>query len=469
VDAVVVGAGPNGLSAGIVLARAGKSVLVLEAAGRIGGGTRSEGLTLPGFIHDVCSTIHAMGPLSPFFQSVPLKERGAEYVVPPVALAHPLDGGRAALLVRSVDATARGLGRDGDAYRRLMGPLVHRAEALIRETFRPIRPPAHPFLLARFGINALRPASSLAKGLFREEEARALFSGVAAHAVLPLDRTPTSAFALLLTVSAHAGGWPVVRGGSQRVADALAAELALHGGRIETGRTVRSLEDLPPHRAALFDLTPRQVLDIAGDRLTSGYRHALSRYRYGPGVFKVDWALDSPVPWQAEGCARAATVHVGGSLEEIVAAESAVGRGEAPERPFVIFAQQSPFDDTRAPAGKHTAWGYCHVPNGSSLDMTARIEAQIERFAPGFRERILARHVMDPAALERHDANCVGGDIGGGLTDLRQLFLRPTRRLYSTSDRRLYLCSSSTPPGGGVHGLCGAYAARTALRRVPWQ
>jgi phytoene dehydrogenase-like protein len=469
VDAVVVGAGPNGLSAAIVLARAGRSVLVLEAADRIGGGTRSEALTLPGFIHDVCSTIHAMGPLSPFFETVPLKARGAEYVVPPIALAHPLDGGRAGVMVRSVEATAQGLGRDGAAYRRLMSPLVRRSDALIRGTFRPVRPPAHPLLLARFGLHALRPADSLARGLFHEEAARALFAGVAAHAVLPLDRAPTSAVALLLAVAAHAGGWPVVRGGSQRVADALAAELAANGGRIETGRQVGSLDDLPPHRAALFDLTPRQLLAIAGDRLSPGYRRSLARYRYGPGVFKVDWALDGPVPWQAAACARAGTVHVGGPLDEIAAAEAAVARGEAPERPFVIFAQQTPFDETRAPSGKHTAWGYCHVPNGSDADMTDRIEAQVERFAPGFRTRILARHVMGPAALERHDPNCVGGDIGGGVTDLRQLFLRPTRRLYSTSDRRLYLCSSSTPPGGGVHGLCGAFAAARALRRAPWR
>jgi len=385
-----------------------------------------------------------------------------------VALAHPLDGGRAGVLVRSVDATADGLGRDRDAYRRLMAPLVGRAGALIEGTFRPVRPPTHPLLLARFGLHALRPAASLARGLFEEEATRALFAGVAAHAVLPLDRTPTSAFALLLTVAAHAGGWPVVRGGSQRVADALAAELEAQGGRIETGRTVRSLDDLPPHRVALFDVTPRQLLAIAGARLSPSYRRALARYRYGPGVFKVDWALDGPVPWQAPACGRAGTVHLGGSLEEIVAAEAAVFSGGVPERPFIIFAQQSLFDESRAPAGKHTAWAYCHVPNGSRVDMTGRIEAQVERFAPGFRDRILARHVMDPAALERHDANCVGGDIGGGLTDLRQLFIRPTRRLYSTSDPRLYLCSSSTPPGGGVHGLCGAFAARRALRRAPW-
>jgi len=385
-----------------------------------------------------------------------------------VALAHPLDSGRAGVLVRSVDATADGLGRDRDAYRRLMAPLVGRAGALIEGTFRPVRPPTHPLLLARFGLHALRPAASLARGLFEEEATRALFAGVAAHAVLPLDRTPTSAFALLLTVAAHAGGWPVVRGGSQRVADALAAELEAQGGRIETGRTVRSLDDLPPHRVALFDVTPRQLLAIAGARLSPSYRRALARYRYGPGVFKVDWALDGPVPWQAPACGRAGTVHLGGSLEEIVAAEAAVFSGGVPERPFIIFAQQSLFDESRAPAGKHTAWAYCHVPNGSRVDMTGRIEAQVERFAPGFRDRILARHVMDPAALERHDANCVGGDIGGGLTDLRQLFVRPTRRLYSTSDPRLYLCSSSTPPGGGVHGLCGAFAARRALRRAPW-
>ena len=465
---MVVGAGPNGLAAAIVLARAGKSVTLLEAADQIGGGTRSEALTLPGFLHDVCSTIHAMGPLSPFLRSVPLAARGLQFIAPAAPLAHPLDGGRAALIERSVRATADGFGRDREAYRRLMEPLVRRADDLVAGAIRPIRLPTHPLLMARFGLRALRPASSLARSLFREDGPRAIFAGIAAHGTLPLDRSPTSTFALVLAVAAHAGGWPLVRGGSQRMAEALAQELAAHGGRIQTGHPVRSLDDLPGHRVALFDVTPRQLLAIAGDRLPPGYRRSLARYRYGPGVFKVDWALDGPVPWQAAPCGRAATVHVGGSLEEIVAAEAAVGRGEVAPRPFVILAQQSLFDETRAPAGKHTAWAYCHVPNGSGTDMTERIEAQVERFAPGFRDRILARHVMNPAAIERHDANCVGGDIGGGRTDLRQLFVRPTRRLYATPDPRLYLCSASTPPGGGVHGLCGAFAARRALRHAPW-
>ncbi|HYM49274.1 MAG TPA: NAD(P)/FAD-dependent oxidoreductase [Candidatus Limnocylindrales bacterium] len=467
-DAVVVGAGPNGLAAAIALARAGKVVTVLEGADRIGGGTRSEPLTLPGFTHDVCSAIHPLARISPFFQGLPLEARGLTFIEPPVALAHPLDGGRVAIVERSVRATADAFGRDAGAYFALMAPLARRSADLVAEILRPVRPPAHPLFLARFGLHAIRSATALARSRFHEEGTRAIFTGMAAHAMLPLDRPPTGAFALLLGMTAHAVGWPLARGGSQRIADALALELQAHGGEIRTGSPVSSAAQLPAHRAALYDVTPRQLLAIAGDRFPASFQGALQRYRYGPGVFKVDWALDDRVPWAAPACLQAGTVHVGGSMEEIVASEAAVSRGEVPQHPFVLFAQQSLFDDSRAPAGKHTGWAYCHVPNGSQVDMTERIEAQIERFAPGFRDRILARHVMDPAAVERHDPNCVGGDINGGIADLRQLFFRPTPRLYATPDRRTYLCSSSTPPGGGVHGLCGYFAARRALSRAPW-
>jgi phytoene dehydrogenase-like protein len=444
--------------------------MVMEAADQIGGGTRSEFLTLPGFLHDVCSAIHPLARVSPFLQRLPLDQYGLEFIEPPVALAHPLDGGRAAVIERSVSKTAANFGRDAGSYGALMEPLVRNAPTLIDEIMRPIRPPAHPFMLARFGIEAIRSAAGLARARFKEEGTRAVFSGMAAHSMLPLDRGPTAAFALLLGTTAHAVGWPLVRGGSQRIADAMAAYLKTRGGEIRTGHRVSTIGEAEGgHGLFLFDITPRELLAIAGKRLPPGYRRQLAAFRYGPGVFKVDWALDGPVPWQAPECGRAGTVHVGGSMEEVVAAEAAVARGEAPERPFVLFAQQSLFDETRAPEGRHTGWAYCHVPNGSDVDMTERIEAQIERFAPGFRNRILARSVMNPAAVERHNPNCVGGDINGGLADLRQLFLRPTWRLYSTPDRQLYLCSSSTPPGGGVHGMCGYFAARTALRRASFQ
>ncbi len=467
-DAVIVGAGPNGLAAAIVLARAGCSVLVIEAAEAIGGGACSAELTLPGFVHDICSAIHPLGAGSPLFRAFPLDRFGLEWIQPSAPLAHPLDDGTAVLLERSVDATATGLGPDAAAYRRLMSPLVADAERILRFILGPFRIPRHPLTLARFGLKALRSAAGLASEQFAGERARALFAGLAAHSMLPLERSPSAAVGLVLAMLGHTAGWPLPRGGSQRIADALVGYLRSLGGEVVTGRPVRALDELPPARAVLFDLTPRQVLAIAGQRFPAGYRRQLERYRYGPGVFKVDWALAGPIPWRAPECQRAATVHLGGTLAEIAASEREIALGRHPERPFVILAQPSLFDPSRAPEGKHTAWAYCHVPNGSRVDMTERIEAQVERFAPGFRDVILARSVMGPADLERYNPNYVGGDINGGLQDLRQLFTRPAPRLnpYTTPDPHLYICSASTPPGGGVHGMCGYWAARAALRRV---
>jgi phytoene dehydrogenase-like protein len=464
-DAVVVGSGPNGLAAAITLARAGRSVLVFEAAETIGGGVRTEELTLPGFRHDVCSTIQTLAEASPCFAELPLAEHGLELVYPPAPLAHPLDDGTAVMLERSVEETAAALGADADAYRKLMGRLVDRRDRLEPFLYGRSPVPRHPLVAARFGLLALRSAVGLAKR-FRGERARALFAGVAAHSIQDLNRPPTASFGLALGLFAHLYGWPLARGGSQRVADALASYLSSLGGEIETSRRVDSIDDLPAARVVMLDVTPRQVLRLAGHRLPARYARALRRYRYGPGVFKVDWALDGPVPWAAEECLRAATVHLGGTLEEIADSEATVWRGEAPARPYIIVVQQSLFDATRAPEGKHTIWAYCHVPNGSSVDMTERMEAQVERFAPSFRDRILERSVMAPADMERYNPNYVGGDINGGVQDLWQLYTRPAIRLnpYSTPVDGLYICSSATPPGGGVHGLCGYYAARSALK-----
>jgi phytoene dehydrogenase-like protein len=465
-DAVVVGAGPNGLAAAITLARAGRSVLVLEGKETIGGGTRSAELTLPGFVHDVCAAIHPLGVASPFFRGLPLADHGLEWVFPPAAIAHPLDDGSAILVQRSVAATAAQLGGDAAAYRRLMGPLVADWRNVLGEMLGPLRFPRHPLSMVRFGLAALLPAATLAKMLFRGERARAVFAGMAVHAMMPLEWPATAAFGLMLGILAHSVGWPMARGGSQRIADALAAHLRSLGGEILTDRPIEHFDDLPPARAILFDVTPRQLEKIAGDRLPAPYRRKLGGYRYGPGVFKMDYALDSPVPWQAAECLQAGTVHLGGTLAEIAASERAVWRGEHPERPYVLFVQQTPFDPTRAPAGKHTAWAYCHVPHGSTVDMTGRIEAQIERFAPGFGERILARSTRTAAEMAAYNPNYIGGDINGGVQDLRQLYTRPVASLnpYATPASGIFLCSSSTPPGGGVHGMCGYFAAQAALK-----
>ncbi len=468
VDAVIVGAGPNGLAAAIVLAAAGKSVRVLEAESTIGGGTRSQALTLPGFIHDVCSSVLPLAHASPFFRTLPLAEYGLTYDHPPIPLAHPLDDGSAGVLDRSLAVTASGLGRDGAAYRHLMEPIERHAALLTRQFLGPPRPSAHLVTLARFGIPALRSAAALAASRFRTEQARALFVGLGAHSMLSLRRPATASFGLVLAAAGHAYGWPFAHGGSRRVADALAALLRARGGTVVVDSRVASMQQVSSRRVVLFDLTPRQVLPIASSQWPDGFSRQLQRFRYGPGVFKVDWALDGPIPWRAPACRQAGTVHVGGAFDEVVAAEDAVAEGGVAERPFVILAQPTVADPTRAPAGKHVGWAYCHVPNGSTVDMRERIEAQVERFAPGFTSRILARQVMGPADIERHNANNVGGDINGGIADLRQLFIRPTSRLYTTPNRQLYLCSSSTPPGGGVHGMCGYYAARAALRRARW-
>lgn len=467
-DAVVVGAGPNGLAAAVMLAQEGWSVLVLEASATVGGGCRSAELTLPGFVHDVCSAIHPLGIASPFFQSLPLHEHGLEWIHPDAPLAHPLDDGTAAMLERSVEETGRTLGVDADAYHRLVGPFVRDWDRLADNILGPFKLPRHPIALARFGLSALRSAKGLAKGAFKGEQARALFGGIAAHSMLPLEDVVSAAAGLVLGGLGHVSGWPMPRGGSQNIVDALASYLRSLGGEIATGVRVESIDKLPSARAKLFDVTPRQLLSIAGHRLPSGYRRQLEHYRYGPGAFKVDYALDGPVPWKAPECARAGTVHLGGTLPELVASERAMSQGKHARRPFVLVAQQSLFDASRAPEGKHTLWAYCHVPNGSTFDMTERIEAQIERFAPGFRERVLARHVMSPAAFERYNPNYLGGDISGGLQDLRQLFTRPAVRPvpYSTPAKDIYICSSSTPPGGGVHGLCGYFAARAALAKL---
>jgi phytoene dehydrogenase-like protein len=465
-DDIIVGAGHNALVCALYLAKAGRRVLVLERSSEIGGALRSAELTLPGFVHDVCSAIHPLGLGSPFFRTLPLARHGLDWIQPELPLAHPLDDGSAVLLERSVEATAQGLGADGTAYRRLMTGLVADWERLAPDLLGPLRLPRHPIAQARFGLAGMRSARRLAESVFQTDRARALFAGLAAHSILPLEKPFSAAFGLVLGILGHAVGWPLPRGGSQRISDALAAHLRGLGAELVTGARVGSLEELPPARAILCDVTPRQLLQLAGDRLPPGYRRRLARYRYGPGVFKLDLALAGPVPWRARECTRAGTVHLGGTLPEIAEAEAAVWRGQHPERPYVLVAQQSLFDPSRAPAGRHTLWAYCHVPNGSQQDMGERILAQLERFAPGVRDLVLARHSMGPARFEQYNANFVGGDINGGAQDLSQLFARPVLRRvpYATPVPGLYLCSASTPPGGGVHGMCGHHAARAAVR-----
>jgi phytoene dehydrogenase-like protein len=465
-DAVVVGSGPNGLAAAVELARGGRSVAVLEAEETVGGGTRSAQITLPGFVHDLGSAIHPLGYASPFFRQLPLDEHGLEWVHPSAPLAHPFDDGTAVVLERSVQRTASTLGPDTRAYERLMQGVAEDADRLASYFVGSPHLIRHPVALVASALRAVRSARGLAEDAFEGEKARGLFAGNGAHSFLPLEKPPSALFGLVLGTLGHAYGWPFPKGGSQRIADALTSYLTSLGGEVYTGVKIESVDEVPHTRALLFDVTPRQLLDIAGEHFTERYRHALKNYRYGPGVFKVDFALDGPIPWRAQECLRAGTVHLGGTLEEVAAGEAAVWRGEHPERPFVLLAQQSLFDGTRAPEGKHTVWAYCHVPNSSTFDMTGRIAGQIERFAPGFRERILAQTAWAPADLERHNANLVGGDINGGVADLRQLFTRPVLKPnpYSTPAKGLFVCSSSTPPGGGVHGMCGYLAARVALR-----
>ncbi len=463
-DAIVIGSGPNGLAAAIALAQAGRKVLVREASETIGGSTRSMELTLPGFTHDVCSAVHPLAVGAPFFRTLPLETHGLEWIHPPAPLAHPFDDGTAAVLERDIEATGETLGEeDAAAYDKLVRPFVEKWPQLSDELLRPIRLPRLPLLLARFGLSAIRSARGLAESSFRGERARSLFAGMAAHSMLPLEKAASASFGLVLGITGHAVGWPIPRGGSQKIADALASLLRSLGGEIETNARVDSIDDLPPARQILCDITPRQLLRIAGHQLPANFRRQLERYRYGLAAYKLDYALSAPVPWKAKECSRAATIHLGGTLAEIAASESAAWEGNHHEKPYVLVVQPSLFDDSRAPGDQHTLWAYCHVPNGSTFDMTLRVENQIERFAPGFRDLILARNVLSPAALEKHNANLVGGDINGGVQDLPQLFLRPTRGLYKTPRQGLYLCSASTPPGGGVHGMCGYFAAQLAL------
>lgn len=465
--AVVVGSGPNGLAAAVCLAQAGASVVVLEAQADIGGGTRTAELTLPGFAHDVCSGVHPMGMLSPWFRSLPLADHGLRWLRPRASVAHPLDDGPAVLLRRSLDETAAELDDDGRAYRRLVAPFLADPHGLLADALAPLGIPRHPLLMLRFGLRGIRSAVGLARR-FRGARARALLAGCAAHSILPLDRAFTGALGLMFLFLGHVDDWPVAEGGSHAITRALASLLRSLGGRIETGVRVRSLADLPAARLYLFDTSPAQLADIAGPVLPARYLRRLRRYRYGPGAFKLDWALDGSIPWKDPRCLEASTVHLGGTLEEIAAAEAAVWRGEHPDRPYVLVCQQSEVDRGRAPEGKQTGYAYCHVPSGSTVDLTDVVERQIARFAPGFRDRILARHALAPADLERDNPNYVGGAITGGVADACQLFTRPVARLnpYTTPNPRVLLCSASTPPGGGVHGMCGYHAARTALRRL---
>ena len=461
----VIGAGPNGLAAAIVLAQAGLHVDVLEAELTPGGAARTLELTLPGFRHDFGSAVYPLGAGSPFFSSLPLIDHGLEWIHSPAALAHPLDDGTSVMLERDLDQSKDSLGIDGPAWDELMRPFVERWTEFAPEILRPVSLiPRHPWLMARFGMVALQSARAVARR-FRNQRTRALFAGLAAHSFLSLDEPLSAAFAILMAVPAYAVGWPIPRGGAQSLTNALCGFLATFGRKVSTSSPVQSLAALANYDLLLCDLTPRQLVKVGGQRLSDGYKRRLGRYRYGAGVFKVDFALNAPIPWKAPGCLRAATVHLGGSFEEIAASEKAVRIGEHADRPFVLLAQPSLFDSSRAPAGKHTAWAYCHVPNGSKVSMLEKLEGQIERFAPGFRDCILARRVFAPADLENMDANLVGGDIGGGVMDLRQFLFRPTWRRYATSARDIYICSASTPPGGGVHGMCGYHAAKMALSR----
>ncbi len=467
-DAVIIGSGPNGFAAAITLARAGKSVLLLEGKDTIGGGMRSAELTLPGFVHDVCSAIHPLGATSPFFRGLPLREHELEFVHPDAPLAHPLEDGRVAMLERSLDATADLLGDDAAAYRKLLGPLTHDPEPLFDELLAPLHIPKHPLRMARFGLKAIRSAMGLADAKLKGDLARALFAGNAAHSVLPLEKPLTAAVGLILMLSGHAFGWPVARGGSRSIAAALESYFRSIGGEVVTNRPVASMYDLPPARAYLFDVSPRNLARIASAELPSAFAKKLNRYRHGPGAFKLDWALSQPIPWKNRQCLRAATVHVGGKIEEIAESERAAWTTEPSDRPFVLVGQQSLFDRSRAPDEQQTGWAYCHVPKNYTGDMTQRIEAQIERFAPGFGDTILARHVTTPVQFEAYNPNYIGGDITGGVQDAFQLFTRPTARWspYTTPNPSIYICSASTPPGAGVHGMCGYHAATAALKRV---
>ncbi|HEY2580976.1 MAG TPA: NAD(P)/FAD-dependent oxidoreductase [Mucilaginibacter sp.] len=466
-DAVIVGSGPNGLAAAILMQQNGLSVLLIEGKETIGGGLRSAELTLSGYNHDICSAIHPLAAASPFFGQLPLNEHGLEFIYPEIAAAHPFDDGTAAIVKKSVEETARLLGADEKAYLDLMQPVLKDWPAIIPDILGPLHFPEHPFAMARFGLKALTSATHLAKR-FKTPEAKGLLAGMAAHAIQPLTNVATSAVALVLVASAHIKGWPVPKGGSNQIANALASYFISIGGKIETNFYITSLQQLPSARAFLFDVTPKQLLNIAGHHFSSIYKWQLERYRYGMGVFKIDWALDAPIPFAAEGCKKAGTIHIGNTINEIADYEQQIWKGKHPEKPFVLLAQPSLFDPSRAPRGKHTAWAYCHVTKGSEKDMTEAIENQVERFAPGFRDTILAKHTMNTRQMEEYNPNYIGGDINGGVIDIGQLFTRPALRWspYKTSAKGIYICSSSTPPGGGVHGMCGYHAAKRALKDV---
>jgi phytoene dehydrogenase-like protein len=466
-DAIVLGSGPNGLAAAITLQQSGKSVLLIEGKDQIGGGLRSVELTLPGFVHDVCSAIHPLAIGSPYFSQLPLQEHGLNYIFPDYAAAHPFDNGTAAVLTNSLKETAERLGTDKEIYLKLMGPIVRDWPKMSPDILGPLTIPSYPIAMAKFGLNALTSAEYLARR-FKTEKAKGLWAGMAAHSIQPLTNLTTSAIGLVLMANAHLKGWPIPKGGSIQIANALASYFKSLGGIIETGHWVKSLKELPSAKTILFDITPKQLLEIAGHRFSSIYKWQLERYRYGMGVFKIDWALDEPIPFISEDARRAGTIHLGNTLKEIETSEAQTSKGHHPDKPFVLLAQQSLFDPSRAPEGKHTGWAYCHVPNGSKVDMTTAIENQVERFAPGFKEHILARHTFNTSEMETYNPNYIGGDINGGIIDLSQLYTRPALRWspYRTSTKGLYICSSSTPPGGGVHGMCGHHAAKQALKDV---
>lgn len=465
-DAVVVGSGPNGLSAAVRLAQEGLKVLVLEAKSTIGGGTRTMELTEPGFFHDVCSAVHPTAAGSPFFNTLNLEKHGLEFIHPELPYAHPLDDGKAIAAYRSLEKTMEHLGEDGKPYHRLFQEFVDHWDYLSEDIFGTLRIPGHPLLMARFGWYGLFSAKLLINSLFRLPKTRALFAGCAAHSIIPLNKAFTASFGLVIGGSAHSVGWPVAKGGSASITNALADLFKTMGGIIETDHEVKTLADIPSSKIVLFDLTPHQIAKIAGEKLPRKYKQALQNYKYGPGAFKIDWALSEPVPWQNEVCKKAGTLHLGGTFEEIAESEEAAWKGEHHEKPYVLVSQPSIFDETRAPKDKHVLWAYCHVPNGSEMDMTEIIENQIERFAPGFRDTIISKSIMNTVDMQNYNANYIGGDINGGAQFAKQLFGRPVFKWdpYKIPAEGLYICSSSTPPGGGVHGMSGYHAAQSVLK-----
>jgi len=464
-DAVIVGSGPNGLAAGIVLQQAGLTTLIVESKPTIGGGMRSAELTLPGYVHDVCSAIHPFGVGSPFLQSLPLHEFGLEWVYPEAAVAHPFDDGRAVLLKKSIEETAQQFGEGAQAYKELMQPIVAHWDKIAPDFLGPLGLPRYPIKFTSFGLKAIQSAKSIAFRHLKEPYSRGFFAGIAGHSILPLDKLVSSGIALVLGALGHKVGWPFPKGGAQKLADAMAKYYKSLGGSVQTDMEVQAIGDIPSHRAVLFDITPRQLLQLDGLVFPSLYRKQLENYKYGPGIFKIDWALSEPIPFKAKDCLKAATIHLGGTFEEISHAEILPWQGKHADKPYVLLVHQTPFDPSRAPEGQHTAWAYCHVPNGSTVDMTECIEQQMERFAPGFKDTVLARHTMNTAEVNHYNANYIGGDIIGGAATLSQLFTRPAIRWspYTTPQKGVYICSSATPPGGGVHGMCGYHAARRVL------